>query len=68
MQLSLNMRLAALLPVAFCAASLVLTFLCLFAGSSKGWMEDYSVLTLNTSRIGQNLFNTSESSSNPFEE
>ncbi|EME49379.1 hypothetical protein DOTSEDRAFT_119794 [Dothistroma septosporum NZE10] len=46
------MRLSALPPIAFIATSFVLTFLCLFAGSNKGFMEDYSVLTLNTSRIG----------------
>ncbi|KAF7190212.1 SUR7 family protein pun1 [Pseudocercospora fuligena] len=57
------MRWLAIGPFLCCAASLVLAFLCLFAGSSKGFMEDYAVLTLNTSRIGQNIFNTSESSS-----
>ncbi|KXT07287.1 hypothetical protein AC578_428 [Pseudocercospora eumusae] len=71
------MRWLAIGPFVCCAASLVLAFLCLFAGSSKGFMEDYAVLTtkprldpnnhttnqLNTSRIGQNIFNTSESSS-----
>lgn len=46
------MRFSALLPVVFIAASFVLTFLCLFAGSNKGFMEDYAALTLNTSRIG----------------
>lgn len=60
------MRLAALIPVLLCTAALVLSFLCLFAGSSKNFMEEYSIVTLNTSRIGQSLFNTSKSSSNPL--
>ncbi|KAK5127201.1 hypothetical protein LTR85_008563 [Meristemomyces frigidus] len=60
------MRFSAILPVLLCAAALVLSFLCLFAGSSKGFMEDYALVTLNTSEIGSTLFNTSKSSSNPF--
>lgn len=100
------MRLLALLPIALCITSLVLAFLCLFAGSRRGFMEDYAILTvcfipsffppsfsqiciyitpsiyqtfrskfaktpffflqLNTSRLGQNIFNTTESSSNPL--
>ncbi|KAF5844202.1 hypothetical protein GGP41_004947 [Bipolaris sorokiniana] len=49
------MRFLALLPVLCCTAALILSFLCLFAGHKKGFMEDYSLLTLNTSAIGQNL-------------
>ncbi|KAK4545672.1 hypothetical protein LTR36_002625 [Oleoguttula mirabilis] len=60
------MRFSAILPVLLCAAALALSFLCLFAGSSKGFMEDYALVTLNTSEIGSTLFNTSKSSSNPF--
>lgn len=40
------MRLLALLPIALCIASLVLAFLCLFAGSRRGFMEDYAILTV----------------------
>lgn len=36
----------------------------LFAGRQKGFMEDYAVLTLNTSQIGQNIFDNAASSSN----
>lgn len=54
------MRCLAVIPILLCAASLVLTFLCLFAGRNKGFMEDYAVLTLNTSRIGQNVLQTLE--------
>ncbi|CAK4032826.1 hypothetical protein MYCFIDRAFT_85950 [Lecanosticta acicola] len=49
------MRPSAIVPILLCTASLVLTFLCLFAGNDKGFMEDYAILTLNTSRIGQNV-------------
>ncbi|KAF2172507.1 hypothetical protein M409DRAFT_50195 [Zasmidium cellare ATCC 36951] len=57
------MRFSALIPVVFITASFILTFLCLFAGSRKGLLEDYAVLTLNTSRIGYDVFDNSDSSS-----
>lgn len=62
------MRFLAILPVLLCIASLILTFLCLFAGHGhNGFMEDYALVTLNTSRIGENFFNTTQpESSNPF--
>jgi len=43
-------------------------FLCLFAGHKKDFMEDYHLITLNTSHIGQNLLNESTSGNpdNPF--
>lgn len=42
------MRFSAILPVLLCAAALVLSFLCLFAGSSKGFMEDYALVTVSS--------------------
>jgi hypothetical protein len=51
------MRPTALIPALFSAAALVLAFLCLFAGHKKDFMEDYHVLTLNTSRLGEGLVN-----------
>lgn len=57
------MRGSALIPVVFGLAAFVLSMLCLFAGSKKGFMEDYAVVTLNTSRLGENVLNTSSSSS-----
>jgi hypothetical protein len=57
------MRFIAILPVLCCTAALILSFLCLFAGHKKGFMEDYSLLTLNTSAIGQNLISSASSSS-----
>ncbi|KAK5681032.1 hypothetical protein LTS10_006792 [Elasticomyces elasticus] len=62
-----NMRFLALVPVLLSGAALVLTLLCLFAGSKQGFMEDYAIVTLNTSRIGASLLNTTSSgSSNPI--
>jgi len=57
------MRFLAILPILCCTAALILSFLCLFAGHKKGFMEDYSLITLNTSAIGENLISTSSSSS-----
>ncbi|OCL07077.1 hypothetical protein AOQ84DRAFT_342333 [Glonium stellatum] len=62
------MRPSALFPALCCAAALVLSFLCLFAGHKRNFMEDYHLLTLNTSRIGENLLNSSTAgnSDNPL--
>jgi hypothetical protein len=57
------MRFIAILPVLCCTAALILSFLCLFAGHKKGFMEDYSLLTLNTSAVGQNLVSSATSDS-----
>lgn len=56
------MRPSAIFPALCAVAAVVLGFLCLFAGSKKDFMEDYHVLTLNTSRIGQNVLNETLSS------
>jgi len=40
------MRFSALLPVVLCLGALVLSFLCLFAGSSKGFMDSYDLVTV----------------------
>ncbi|KAF1940256.1 hypothetical protein EJ02DRAFT_237446 [Clathrospora elynae] len=57
------MRPTALVPAVCCTAALILAFLCLFAGHKQGFMEDYSLITLNTSLIGQNLLTPSSSDS-----
>ncbi|CAN9329430.1 unnamed protein product [Alternaria sp. RS040] len=57
------MRFIAILPVLCCTAALILSFLCLFAGHKKGFMEEYSLLTLNTSAVGQNLISSATSDS-----
>ncbi|KAI9709254.1 MAG: hypothetical protein M1820_003374 [Bogoriella megaspora] len=48
-------RLLAILPILGTFTALILCFLCLFAGHKANMMEDYSIFTLNTSRIGKNL-------------
>ncbi|KAF2850662.1 integral membrane protein-like protein [Plenodomus tracheiphilus IPT5] len=60
------MRPTALIPAVCCIAALVLSFLCLFAGHKRGFMEGYDLLTLNTSAVGENLLNSSRSSDNPL--
>ncbi|KAF1951837.1 integral membrane protein-like protein [Byssothecium circinans] len=61
------MRPLAILPIVCTAVALILSFLCLFAGHKKSFMEDYHILTLNTSRLGEGLVNgTLSSSSNPL--
>ncbi|PBP17103.1 hypothetical protein BUE80_DR011975 [Diplocarpon rosae] len=49
------MRLTALFPLACAIVGFVLSMLCLFAGSKKGYLEDYHIVTLNTSSLGQVL-------------
>ncbi|KAJ4307841.1 hypothetical protein N0V94_009592 [Neodidymelliopsis sp. IMI 364377] len=60
------MRPTALIPALCCVAALILSFLCLFAGHKRGFMEDYHLLTLNTSLVGQTLLDENSSSSNPL--
>lgn len=60
------MRPTALFPALLCVAALILSFLCLFAGRKKGFMEDYHVLTLNTSMIGQGVIDSDSTSDNPI--
>lgn len=57
------MRPGAILPIICACAAIALSFLCLFAGHKPGWMEDYHILTLNTSRVGHNLINDSDATS-----
>jgi hypothetical protein len=62
------MRPSALIPTLCCAAALILSFLCLFAGHKAGFMEGYHLVTLNTSMIGENIINETRSTdtSNPI--
>ncbi|QIW98200.1 hypothetical protein AMS68_003718 [Peltaster fructicola] len=57
------MRFLAILPIVLSAVALILTFLCVFAGNTTGFMEDYALITLNTSRFGENIVNLTSSSS-----
>jgi len=60
------MRLTAVIPALCCAAALILSFLCLFAGHKQGFMEDYSLLTLNSSLLGETILEENRTSSNPI--
>ncbi|KAF2094320.1 hypothetical protein NA57DRAFT_46908 [Rhizodiscina lignyota] len=57
------MRFLALFPIACSICAIVLSFLVIFAGNKPNFMEGYDLLTLNVSRIGENLLNTTSSSS-----
>lgn len=48
-------RLFAVIPLLTSLISFVLTLIILFAGSKKGVLEDFSLLTLNVSTVGQNI-------------
>jgi len=57
------MRWSSILTLLCTAASLILTFLCLFSGSSRGFLQNGDLLTLNMSRLGHDvdIFNTTDS-------
>ncbi|RDW58121.1 hypothetical protein BP6252_13532 [Coleophoma cylindrospora] len=57
------MRFSALIPVACAMVAFVLSMLALFAGNKPGFMEDYNIMTLNTSTLGHVLVPTPTSSS-----
>jgi len=52
------MRATALFPMACAMVAFILGMLCLFAGHKPGFMEDYHILTLNTSTLGHSLIPT----------
>jgi len=55
------MRFIAVVPLVCAVAALILSLLCLFAGSSRGFLQNVDLLTLNTSMVGHtSLFNTSD--------
>lgn len=47
------MRFSALIPVLFTTAALILTFLCIFAGSKQGFMQDYDIVTVRIPQTNQ---------------
>ncbi|PMD20083.1 hypothetical protein NA56DRAFT_704886 [Hyaloscypha hepaticicola] len=59
------MRLSALFPLACAIVAFVLSMLCLFAGHKPGFMEEYHIVTLNTSTLGHNILSTATTSSGP---
>lgn len=55
------MRFSAIFPLLCSLTALILTLLCLFAGTNKSFLPNAELLTLNTSRLGHtSLFNTSD--------
>ncbi|KAM0465717.1 hypothetical protein ACHAPV_001774 [Trichoderma viride] len=56
-------RFLVLIPLILSLVAFVLTNLALFAGHQQGFMEDYAVIRLNTSELGQNIFKNDKSSS-----
>lgn len=56
------MRWSSVLTILCTAAALTLSFLCLFAGHTRSFLQDGELITLNMSRLGYvgNVFNTSD--------
>lgn len=48
-------RLVVLFPLALSIVGIVLSSLCLFAGHTEDFLEDYDIIRLNTSKIGQDV-------------
>lgn len=62
------MRLSSIFTVLLALAALILSLLCLFAGSTKSFIQNGDLLTLNVSRIGQgSAFNTSDGDGGVFD-
>ncbi|KUI67273.1 SUR7 family protein pun1 [Cytospora mali] len=59
------MRFSALGPVILGLGALILTLLCLFAGSTKSFLPEFSLITVNTSQIGENLLSSSYITDHP---
>ncbi|RDL31958.1 Uncharacterized protein BP5553_09360 [Venustampulla echinocandica] len=49
------MRPLALVPLACAIVGFIVSMLCLFAGHKPGFMEDYHIITVNTSSLGHNI-------------
>ena len=58
------MRFTSLFPIACIAISLILSFLALFAGTNHDMLENYDLLLVNTSRIGQDYLKNHTAKSN----
>jgi hypothetical protein len=50
-----KLRLFIALPIILTGIALILSILCVYAGSKPGMMDNYAVFTLNTSRLGENV-------------
>ncbi|MCJ1485510.1 hypothetical protein MMC06_005684 [Schaereria dolodes] len=56
-------RVTAVFPLLCAIVALILSLLCIFAGSKTGYIENGDILTLNTSMLGRTILNTSKSAS-----
>ncbi|KAL7789484.1 actin cortical patch SUR7/pH-response regulator pali [Trichoderma ceciliae] len=54
--MALLLRFIVIIPLILSFVAFVLTNLALFAGHQQGFMEDYAVMRLNTSMLGQDTF------------
>lgn len=62
------MRFSSIFAALLAIAALVLSLLCLFAGSTRSFLQSGDLLTLNISRIGQgSAFNTSDGNGGAFD-
>lgn len=61
--MALWMRFLVLIPLILSFVAFVLANLALFAGHQQGFMEDYAVIRLNTSQLGQDMFKNGKSHS-----
>ncbi|KAL2290185.1 hypothetical protein FJTKL_00666 [Diaporthe vaccinii] len=59
------MRFSALGPVLLGLGALAMTLLCLFAGSTTSFLPEFSLITVNTSQVGQGILNSSYVDSHP---
>lgn len=50
-----KLRLVLIVPLILTGITVILSWLCIFAGHRPGMMDDYAVFSLNTSRIGENV-------------
>ncbi|KAL8687096.1 MAG: hypothetical protein Q9218_006636 [Villophora microphyllina] len=57
------MRPTAIFPLLCTFVAFILSLLCIFAGSRRGYIEQGDILTLNTSMLGRVTLNTSKTSS-----
>lgn len=59
------MRFSAIGPILLGLGALAMTLLCLFAGSTTSFLPEFSLITVNTSQIGQGILNSSYVDSHP---
>ncbi|KAG5921129.1 hypothetical protein E4U42_005964 [Claviceps africana] len=52
-------QLVILLPIVLTLVTFILSMLALYAGHEKGFMEDYAIVRLDTSKIGHNILGAS---------